>query len=117
MPTWLILQHAPAMVFVACVVAAVGSFLNVVVYRLPSGMGLMNPPSRCPVCGRPLSFFRENLPVLGWLLIRGRCRTCETRVSPRYMLVELAFGLAFLGLYGVLYLAPDLGAAGWVREI
>ena len=117
--TLLIMQHAPAMVFVACVGAAVGSFLNVVVHRLPAGMGLVAPASRCPVCGRQLSFFRENLPVLGWLLIRGRCRTCDTRVSPRYMLVELAFGLAFVGLYAILYLAPEVpGPAGeWLRAV
>jgi leader peptidase (prepilin peptidase)/N-methyltransferase len=118
MPIWMILQHAPAMVFVACVGAAVGSFLNVVVYRLPSGMGLMSPPSRCPICGRRLSFFRENLPILGWLLIRGRCRTCGTRVSPRYMFVEIAFSALFLVLYAVLYLAPEFrGTVDWVREI
>ncbi len=117
--TLLVIEHAPAMVFVACVGAAVGSFLNVVVHRLPAGMGLVAPASRCPVCGRTLSFFRENLPVVGWLLIRGRCRTCGTRVSPRYMLVELVFGLVFLGLYAILYLAPEMPGPldHWLREV
>ena len=108
MPTWMILQHVPAMIFVACIGAAIGSFLNVVVWRLPAGMGLITPPSRCPVCGRRLSFFRENLPVLGWFLVRGRCKSCGTRVSPRYMLVEVAFAALFLGLYVVLYLSPEI---------
>ncbi len=118
MPTWMILQHVPAMIFVACIGAAIGSFLNVVVWRLPAGMGLITPPSRCPVCGRRLSFFRENLPVLGWFLVRGRCKSCGTRVSPRYMLVEVAFAALFLGLYVVLYLSPEIALLPpWVNEI
>ena len=118
MPTWMILQHVPAMIFVACIGAAIGSFLNVVVWRLPAGMGLITPPSRCPVCGRRLSFFRENLQVLGWFMVRGRCKSCGTRVSPRYMLVEVAFAALFLGLYVVLYLSPEIALLPpWVNEI
>jgi len=77
--------------------ATVGSFLNVVAYRLPLGVGLLRPGSFCPWCRTPIRA-RDNLPVLGWLLLRGRCRQCHARISPRYPLVELILGLAFLGL-------------------
>jgi leader peptidase (prepilin peptidase) / N-methyltransferase len=75
--------------------AAIGSFLNVVVYRLPEGMSLLFPPSRCPYCLTRLKPY-ENVPVLGWLLVRGRCNHCHTPISIRYPLVELATGLLFV---------------------
>lgn len=68
--------------------ACVGSFLNVVAWRLPREESLLRPPSHCPRCGTRLSWF-ENLPVIGWLLILGRCRHCHRPVSSRYPLVEL----------------------------
>ena len=69
----------------------VGSFLNVVVYRLPRGMSLAMPPSHCPNCQRRLRWF-ENIPILSYLFLRGRCRTCRARISPRYAVVEAANG-------------------------
>ena len=60
---------------------AIGSFLNVCIYRLPRGESVVSPPSRCPSCGRGLRWF-ENVPVLGYLLLGGRCRTCRAVVSP-----------------------------------
>ena len=66
---------------------AVGSFLNVVVYRLPAGMSLVAPGSRCPACGHPIRW-HDNLPIAGWLILRGRCRDCAARISPRYPAVE-----------------------------
>lgn len=107
-----VVQHVPSLVFVLCFGACVGSFLNVVLYRIPAGMSVIAPPSRCPVCGHRLSFFRENLPILGWWLVRGRCRACGVRVSPAYMLVEVAVALLFVGLYALLYLAPGTGGLG-----
>jgi len=68
--------------------ACIGSFLNVVAWRLPRQESLLLPPSHCPRCGTRLAWF-ENLPVLGWLLIGGRCRHCHRPVSLRYPLVEL----------------------------
>lgn len=65
-----------------------GSFLNVVIYRLPRDLSLVRPRSRCGSCQRQISWF-ENVPVLSWLLLRGRCRTCGARISPRYPTVEL----------------------------
>jgi leader peptidase (prepilin peptidase)/N-methyltransferase len=75
--------------------ASVGSFLNVVVYRLPRGLSLAHPGSRCPACGHAIRG-RDNLPVLSWLLLRGQCRDCRAPISPRYYYVELLVGLIFL---------------------
>jgi leader peptidase (prepilin peptidase)/N-methyltransferase len=65
----------------------VGSFLNVVAYRLPRGESLVRPASRCPSCGVPVKA-HDNLPVFGWLLLRGRCRSCHQRIPGRYPIVE-----------------------------
>ena len=81
--------------FVAIIGASVGSFLNVVVYRIPAGKSLLYPPSRCPKCNHGLSA-RDNVPVLGWLWLRGRCRYCRTPISPRYPLVEATTAIIFL---------------------
>ncbi len=76
---------------------AIGSFLNVVAYRLPRGESLSHPPSHCPTCGTPLAR-RDNIPLLSWVALGGRCRTCRTPISPRYPLVEGATGAAFAAL-------------------
>ena len=68
--------------------ACIGSFLNVVAWRLPRQESLVLPPSHCPRCGTQLQWF-ENVPVVGWLLLRGHCRHCGALISPRYPLVEL----------------------------
>jgi leader peptidase (prepilin peptidase) / N-methyltransferase len=73
--------------------AAVGSFLNVVIARVPAGISIVRPRSRCPSCGSPI-VWQDNLPVLSWLLLLGRCRRCRTRISARYPLVEILGGLA-----------------------
>ncbi|NEO88077.1 MAG: prepilin peptidase [Spirulina sp. SIO3F2] len=78
--------------------SAIGSFLNVVVYRVPAGLSILHPPSRCPTCLTRLGK-RENVPILGWLWLRGKCRHCHTAIAPRYPLVELATGLMFAGVY------------------
>jgi len=75
----------------------IGSFLNVVIYRLPRGMSVVRPPSHCPSCGTRLGAL-ENVPLVSWLALRARCRHCGAPISPRYPLVELATGLAFCGL-------------------
>ena len=67
--------------------AAIGSFLNVVIHRLPAGESIVTPRSRCPACGTPLRP-RDNVPLLSWLVLRGRCRSCAAPISPRYPLVE-----------------------------
>ncbi len=74
--------------------AAIGSFLNVVVYRLPLGKSLVSPPSHCPNCMHPIRWY-DNVPVLGWLLLGGKCRDCHRPISARYPLVEAACGGVF----------------------
>jgi leader peptidase (prepilin peptidase) / N-methyltransferase len=89
--------------------ACIGSFLNVVIYRIPAGLSLLFPPSRCPSCLRRLKNY-DNVPVLGWLWLRGRCRYCKTRISVRYPLVEAATGLLFVWVFWTFNLPlPALG--------
>lgn len=78
----------------------VGSFLNVVIWRLPRGQSLVSPPSRCPRCGHRISAL-ENIPVFSWLWLRGRCRGCHLPISWRYPLVELGIGLGWALLFAV----------------
>jgi leader peptidase (prepilin peptidase)/N-methyltransferase len=86
---------------------AVGSFLNVVIYRLPRGASLAWPASHCTSCSRPLSWY-ENVPLLGWLALRGNCRTCHARISPQYPIVEAVTGLLFLAGYYAFGVTPEL---------
>jgi leader peptidase (prepilin peptidase)/N-methyltransferase len=71
--------------------ATIGSFLNVVAYRLPRAESLVHPGSHCPGCGTAIKVY-DNVPVFGWLLLRGRCRTCRTAISPRYPIIEALTG-------------------------
>ena len=77
---------------------AFGSFLNVCIYRLPLDLSVVTPRSACPRCKRLIAFY-DNMPVISWLILRGRCRQCKTRISPRYLFVELLTGALFLGCY------------------
>ena len=86
---------------------AFGSFLNVVIYRLPRGESLSHPGSRCPGCGKPIRFF-DNIPVFGWLLLRGKARCCKTPISVRYPLVEALGGLlAWAIVRAIVFELPD----------
>ncbi|MEM9246901.1 MAG: prepilin peptidase, partial [Cyanobacteria bacterium P01_F01_bin.153] len=76
-------EQLPAIALSLVMGSSVGSFLNVVVYRLPAGLSLLHPPSRCPKCLHGLGP-TENVPVFGWLWLRGKCRHCRTKISPRY---------------------------------
>ena len=73
---------------------AVGSFLNVVIYRVPAGESIVSPPSKCPHCGAQIRN-RHNVPVLGWLVLRGRCYDCKAPISPRYPVLEALTGALF----------------------
>lgn len=74
---------------------AVGSFLNVVIHRVPRRESVARPPSACPGCGHPIRWY-DNVPVLSWVLLRGRCRDCRSRISVRYPLVEAATAALFV---------------------
>jgi leader peptidase (prepilin peptidase) / N-methyltransferase len=80
--------------FAAALGLVIGSFLNVVAWRLPRRESLMRPGSRCPACETPIAPY-DNVPVLSWLLLRGRCRNCGAAISPRYPLVELATAVLY----------------------
>ena len=82
MPDLLLVAYA------ALMGACVGSFLNVCIYRWPEGLSVVRPASRCPGCETPIRWY-DNLPIVGWLMLRGRCRTCRTRISVQYPLIEL----------------------------
>ena len=81
--------------------AAIGSFLNVVIYRLPHKLSIVSPASRCPGCETPIKA-RHNVPIFGWLWLRGRCATCEIAISPRYPLIELSMACLSLALFHTL---------------
>ena len=99
LPWWLIVP------LVGLLGALIGSFLNVVVWRVPQGMSIVHPPSACPECGHRIAW-HDNVPVVSWLLLRGRCRSCGARISVRYPLVEagtaVAFALTAWGAYALL---------------
>jgi len=86
----------PLLVYVFVVGACIGSFLNVCVYRWPEEQSVVRPPSRCPSCGTQLGW-RDNVPIFGWIFLRGKCRHCGAPVSIQYPLVELATALLWLG--------------------
>ena len=78
--------------------ASVGSFLNVVIYRLPHGRSVIRPRSQCPQCTARIKSW-QNIPVLSWILLRGRCWNCRRPISVRYPLIEFAMGLLALALF------------------
>jgi leader peptidase (prepilin peptidase)/N-methyltransferase len=87
----------------------IGSFLNVVVYRLPREESLVSPGSHCPACGTPIRPW-HNVPVLGWFVLRGRCAACGVRISPRYPLVEAGTAAMFVAVTARLHALGQLPA-------
>ena len=75
-----------------------GSFLNVCIYRMPRELSVVHPRSACPTCSHPIALY-DNIPVISWLALRGRCRHCQIPISARYLLIELITGALFLGCY------------------
>ena len=95
-----------------------GSFLNVVIYRMPLGISLVRPPSRCSQCQTPIRWY-DNVPIVSYLVLRGQCRRCGSKYGPRYMLVEAMCGALCLALFRAttLPLEPEtfsVGIATWL---
>ena len=101
------MASVPEIVAGAAAGAVLGSFLNVVAHRVPAGESLVSPGSRCPECAAPIKPY-DNIPVVSWLLLRGRCRSCGAPISPRYPLVELITAVAFGAVVGVRGFDNDL---------
>jgi leader peptidase (prepilin peptidase)/N-methyltransferase len=100
--------HFLFIIFFFALGACIGSFLNVVVWRLPRGESLVTPPSRCPICEHRLAWY-DNIPVFGWLALRGRCRYCRTAISAQYPTVEFITGALFVLYYVLFFMGPGLG--------
>jgi len=83
-----------------------GSFLNVVILRVPLKESIISPGSRCPKCGQPIRYY-DNIPILSFIILRGRCRDCENSISWRYPLIEFISGCLSLGLYYKFGYSPD----------
>lgn len=107
---WSAFLHVFWYLIVFCYGAIVGSFLNVVIYRLPLGRSLTNPPSKCPNCNYALTFW-DNIPILSFLFLRARCRLCKEPISWRYPMVELTCACLWVSLYH--RIAADTGTS-WV---
>ena len=102
---WILMPHLVQGFFVFAAGACVGSFINLIAWRLPRGQGIIHPESRCGACGRSLAWF-ENIPVFSCLILRGRCRTCRTSFGYEHVVVELAMGALFFATYLMLYAGP-----------
>jgi len=87
----------------------IGSFLNVVIYRMPRDKSIVSPPSACPACGEHIRFY-DNIPLVSWLLLGRKCRFCKASISARYFVIELLTALIFLGLF-ILYFNTNLRAS------
>jgi prepilin signal peptidase PulO-like enzyme (type II secretory pathway) len=101
------IHHEIIECFLFALGAAVGSFLNVCVHRLPARLSLFHPPSRCPGCKSQIAC-RDNVPILGWLALRGRCRWCRMPIAARYPAVELFTGLFFAAVYWLQIARPAI---------
>jgi leader peptidase (prepilin peptidase) / N-methyltransferase len=102
---------AASFAFVGGMVA--GSFISVVAHRVPRGLSIVGPRSRCPACDAQIAAY-DNIPVISWLVLRGHCRNCGERIPVRYPLVELGVGAAFLATVLVLWDEPAQLALGLV---
>ncbi len=83
-----------------------GSFFSVIIHRVPQGKSIVWPGSHCPSCKKKLALW-ENTPLIGWLLVKGKCRQCKTPISPRYILLEITAGLIALALFLLFFFFPE----------
>jgi len=93
-------------IFAFAMGACMGSFANVLIYRLPAGLSIVSPGSRCPSCKKEIRWF-DNIPILSYFILGGRCRGCKTTISPRYPLVEALSGLLFAAVVIKLGIQPN----------
>jgi leader peptidase (prepilin peptidase) / N-methyltransferase len=107
-----IVMFIPVSFVVFTLGASIGSFINVVIYRVPAGLSVLFPPSRCPHCLNQLKAY-DNVPVLGWLWLKGHCRFCKSKISMRYPVVEFFTGLLFLVIFWIFQFSP-LTVGYWV---
>ncbi|MEQ9096669.1 MAG: prepilin peptidase [Phycisphaerales bacterium] len=112
----IILPRVATLLFVFAFGACVGSLINVLAYRLPRGIGVVTPPSRCPACETRLRW-NDNIPIFGWVILRGRCRYCRTPISPEYPLVELFAASLFTVFYIAWYLIPAMSVTSSGFEV
>src|SRR5687768_13805457 len=94
------MTDVPPLLVAGVLGACIGSFLNVVIYRLPLGQSVVSPPSRCPNCSYRLKWY-DNLPIIGWVLLGGRCRQCKNPISIQYPIVELITAVLFIIVVGL----------------
>ena len=108
--------HPLLIVYAFVLGAVVGSFLNVVIYRVPRRLSIVKPRSACPTCATPIAWY-DNLPIISWLILGGRCRQCRSPITVRYPMVEAMGGAlaAFgVGLYGVNLVTVEVVVFAWV---
>ena len=91
--------------------ACIASFLNVVIWRVPRGESIVSPPSHCPKCNAAIRWY-QNIPILSWLALRGKCANCKAPISPRYILIETLGGVLFLAAFWKYGTCGDLAVAG-----
>jgi leader peptidase (prepilin peptidase)/N-methyltransferase len=96
-------HHIVFIVFLFALGASIGSFLNVVAWRLPRGESLSHPPSHCPKCNHKLAW-NDNIPIFGWIFLRGKCRYCKNPISPRYPIVEFITAALLVGYYLIFFI-------------
>lgn len=110
----LLLGQLTYLLFVLALGASIGSLINVLVYRIPQGLNVVVPASRCPRCGTKLAW-NDNIPILGWILLRGRCRYCRVPISSEYPIVEAIVAVLFASIFFLWFQAPEL--ARWGHEV
>jgi len=108
-------MHIFWIIFIFTFGACIGSFLNVVIYRMPRGESIVFPASHCTRCGKAIKGY-DNIPLISWLILRGKCRFCKTSISPRYFIIELATALMVVGLYVCYYILKLRDGAGQFEQ-
>ena len=97
------MPHALFIVWFFMLGACIGSFLNVVVWRLPRNESLITPPSHCPKCNHRLAWY-DNLPIVGWIMLGGKCRYCKAPISPKYPIIEFLTAALFAFYYAMFFI-------------